>query len=522
MRNSTIKGFSLRILIILAIVIAIAIAKPRRSFAEDEIASGIYDGVPWRVTSNYELVIGEAGKTYTINERDYRGEDSWPWENYSLVRYDNIVSAKVVGKVYGTGSLDHMFNLPCCKTIDVKNLDTSAVTNMTSMFWYCEELEELDISTFDTSKVTSMREMFETCGMLKLVNLSALDTSNVKDMGRMFCGCESLVNIDLSTFDTSNVNYMNLMFAEGGFKELDLSSFDSSNVTNMGAMFADCKSLEKINFSRFSTKNATNLVNMFLNCESLRQLDLTSFDTKKARDMGGMFQNCKSLRNLNISSFDTRSVYIMESMFRNCNSLSSISLAHFNMSKVEWDYDEDEDGVKEKYYRGNRMLDDTTPEIINTPLYVKDIIKLPYVMYDQNGNQHSSLPMNLNYSIKLYKYKPANGGANKASGTSMNSPLPRVKLTKVSKGKKSFTAKWKKAGKKQQKQFSGYQIQYSNRPDFSGEVKSKSTTKKSASKVVIRKLKKKTKYYVRIRRYKRKGGKIVYSEWSNVKSVRTK
>ena len=97
-----------------------------------------------------------------------------------------------------------------------------------------------------------------------------------------------------------------------------------------------------------------------------------------------------------------------------------------------------------------------------------------------------------------------------------------VRLTKVSKGKKSFTAKWKKASKKQQKKFTGYQIQYSTRSDFLGWVKTKSTTKKKASKVVIRKLKAKTNYYVRIRRFKKSGGKVIYSDWSNVKKVRTK
>lgn len=106
--------------------------------------------------------------------------------------------------------------------------------------------------------------------------------------------------------------------------------------------------------------------------------------------------------------------------------------------------------------------------------------------------------------------------------TSANYTLPVVFLTKVSKGKKSFTAKWKKAAKKQQKKFSGYQIQYSTKADFSSGVKTKSTTKKSASKVTIRKLKKKTIYYVRIRRFKKAGGSKIYSDWSRIKSVKTK
>ena len=134
-----------------------------------------------------------------------------------------------------------------------------------------------------------------------------------------------------------------------------------------------------------------------------------------------------------------------------------------------------------------------------------DQISVPKRIYFGENKESPSDP-----SKEEQTHKPAN---NKLFG---------VTLTKLSKGKKSFTAKWKKASKKQQKQFSGYQIQYSTSPDFSGWVKTKGTTKKSASKVVIRKLKKKTTYYVRMRRYKKSGGGTIYSDWSKVKSVRTK
>ena len=106
--------------------------------------------------------------------------------------------------------------------------------------------------------------------------------------------------------------------------------------------------------------------------------------------------------------------------------------------------------------------------------------------------------------------------------TVVRNSLFGVTLRKVSKGKKSFTAKWKKAGKKQRKQFNGYQIQYSTSPDFTTGVKLKKTTNKKVSKVVIRRLKSKTYYYVRLRMFKKVKGKVVYSDWSNVKRVRTK
>ena len=95
-------------------------------------------------------------------------------------------------------------------------------------------------------------------------------------------------------------------------------------------------------------------------------------------------------------------------------------------------------------------------------------------------------------------------------------------LKKLTKGSKSFTAKWTKATTAVQKQFTGYQIQYSTSRDFKKSVKVKSTTKKNAKQVVIRKLKKKKTYYVRIRRFLNWNGMTVYSNWSPTKTVKTK
>lgn len=95
-----------------------------------------------------------------------------------------------------------------------------------------------------------------------------------------------------------------------------------------------------------------------------------------------------------------------------------------------------------------------------------------------------------------------------------------VKKFKVSKGKKSFTAKWKKQSKKNRKKFKGYQIQYSTSSKFTN-AKTKTASVKSSSKK-IKKLKKKTYYYVRVRTYTKSGGKTFYSKWSKTKKVKTR
>ena len=95
-----------------------------------------------------------------------------------------------------------------------------------------------------------------------------------------------------------------------------------------------------------------------------------------------------------------------------------------------------------------------------------------------------------------------------------------VKSFKAKKGKKSFTAKWKKQSKANQKKFDGYQIRYSTRSDMSG-AKFATAGKASKSKK-IKGLAKKTKYFVQVRTYTKSGNKTFYSKWSGKKSVKTK
>lgn len=116
-------------------------------------------------------------------------------------------------------------------TLDVKNLDTSAVTNMKYMFHNCKALKSLDVSGFDTRNVTSMWGMFFNCDLLKTLNIQGFDTRNVTDMSFMFGLCHNLTSIDVSGFDTSNVTMMEWMFACcNSLTRLDLSHFDVSKV----------------------------------------------------------------------------------------------------------------------------------------------------------------------------------------------------------------------------------------------------------------------------------------------------
>lgn len=94
---------------------------------------------------------------------------------------------------------------------------------------------------------------------------------------------------------------------------------------------------------------------------------------------------------------------------------------------------------------------------------------------------------------------------------------PKSAVKKLKKGKKSFTV----YVKKQSKQTSGYQVQYSTSKKFKS-PKAKSLTSYKKTKLKVKKLKTHKKYYVRVRTYKKVGKAKYYSSWSSAKSVKTK
>ena len=98
-----------------------------------------------------------------------------------------------------------------------------------------------------------------------------------------------------------------------------------------------------------------------------------------------------------------------------------------------------------------------------------------------------------------------------------------TKLSKLVKGEKSVSVKWKKQkAKMAESRITGYQIQLATNKKF---TKNKKTVTVKGYKKASRKvsnLKGGKKYYVRIRTYKTVSGKKYYSPWSKVKTVITK
>ena len=160
-----------------------------------------------------------------------------PWNSQE----SSVISVEIGSNIQPTSTAYWFYGMENCTSIDLTGLNTSAVTNMNSMFNYCQALTSLDVSNFNTSAVTNMNGMFSACRALTSLDVSSFNTSAVTNMSSMFAACRALTS-------------------------LDVSSFNTSAVTNMDVMFQNCQSLTRLYASaNFVVTQVSSSNNMFAN-----------------------------------------------------------------------------------------------------------------------------------------------------------------------------------------------------------------------------------------------------------------
>ena len=210
-------------------------------------------------------------------------------------------------------------------SVDLSGFDTSNVTNMSGMFYWCSNLTTLNLSGWDTGRVTDMNSMFDGCSSLTSLDLSGWDTGSVTNITYMFRYCNNLTTLNLSGWDTGSVTYMCDMFDScSSLTSLDLSGWKTGSVTEMHYMFRECSNLTNLKLSGWETGSVTNMNSMFYNCRNLTNLDLSGWKTGRVTNMDSMFYDCCNLTTLDLSGWDTGSVTNMDSMFYNCSNLKTV------------------------------------------------------------------------------------------------------------------------------------------------------------------------------------------------------
>ena len=255
-----------------------------------------------------------AAESWDVSEDGKGGVKAWIVPNSEdNTKYDLYIGAKD-GVIANEDSGYLFYNFRDLKEINFNNnYDTSNVTDMSSMFAWCTNIETIDISSFNTSNVTNMNNMFSmydnnnnTVINNKLTNIifgDNFDTSNVTDIFQMFTGCENLTQIDVENWNTSNVRNMSSTFAYcKGLTTLDLSKWNTSKVIIMAWLFDECDKLIELDISNFNTENVTTFYQMFKGCHNLDELNLCSFNTQNISNSENMFYDTPKLKAVYVGS----------------------------------------------------------------------------------------------------------------------------------------------------------------------------------------------------------------------------
>lgn len=273
----------------------------------------------------------------------------------------------------------YMFRDSQATTLDLSNLDTSKVMNMSGMFQN-SQATTLDLSSFNTFTVISMSNMFMNSKATEL-DLSSFNMHTVTGLIDMFNGSQATTGYARTASDATKLNAspnkpsgltftvkINYKLAtdedfsgdtDGTFKYIGTAEYveiphtikgvpvtsyknmfkatnvngvksTNKNVTDMSSMF-DSSTSASLDLSELDTSNVTNMYGMFWSSKATT-LDLSKFNTNKVINMSWMFYGSKATT-LDLNSFNTSAVTNMSSMFFSSKA-TTINLSSFNTSSV--------------------------------------------------------------------------------------------------------------------------------------------------------------------------------------------
>ena len=193
---------------------------------------GTTDTIP---ASNFDTEIASIESGVDINE--YLSDTITKGTSSSGGWLKTIIKLRSPLTVEGT-SAEYMFY--GCPLNELPQLDTSNVTDTTSMFDACKNITT--IPQIDTSNVTRMNQMFYQCS--NLTTIPQIDTSKVTTMTYMFGYCSNLTTIP--QIDTSKLENMAYMF----YSCTNLTTIPQLNggkISILSQAFGNCKLLENFN-----------------------------------------------------------------------------------------------------------------------------------------------------------------------------------------------------------------------------------------------------------------------------------
>ena len=131
------------------------------------------------------------------------------------------------------------------------------------------EMNEIEVKLKEIKKITNMSYMFFKCeDLISFPEISNWDTNYVTDMSYMFCYLPLTSLPNISNWNTSKVTNMRHMFSHSSLKSLpDISKWNTSKVTDMSYMFFKCQLLTQFpNILNWDIKGVFIKTKMFDGC----------------------------------------------------------------------------------------------------------------------------------------------------------------------------------------------------------------------------------------------------------------
>ena len=206
--------------------------------------------------SKFNIIIDEKSikysKEYLFSKTGEQNVQFIIYEDFNMdnmfKNLNNLLSVNMISdkNVKITSMISSFENCNSLETLIIKGFDTTNVKSM-HKFLYESYGEKIDFTKIeiDTKNVEDMSYMLSNTRIENL-DLKNINTENVYNMSHMFYRSFSLYNLDVSKFNTNKEKDMTYLFSEcESFIGLDVSNFKTNSVIKMSGMFREMISLSK-------------------------------------------------------------------------------------------------------------------------------------------------------------------------------------------------------------------------------------------------------------------------------------
>ena len=273
---------------------------------------------------------------------------------------ENIVGINTWTNTDDLTDISQMFYGANITSVNLSGLDTSNVTNFSSMFSGCTKLESIDLSTFvfncdmngtggmfsgTTSALQTiiLPESFSnatngSANSLSLIGYWTKEGETEEILGSNIISGGTYNAVEITDRAIAGYNAEAILYSDGTLvfciKPEDPSAASATHGsvvaywdvgTSNNPWVANATQITKVDFQdRLTERTSAN--QMFNGCTYLTTvLHPENFDTSKVMTMYEMFYNCKALSSINVSTWDTSNCSVFEFMFNSCTSLATVT-----------------------------------------------------------------------------------------------------------------------------------------------------------------------------------------------------